>query len=106
MFQTEVVEKIKTHLMFNNLFSDNRAVYEIMWKNMVQSHKPQMTIWRMRIACCITKAKHSLSFSLFPLLSEYVILIVFPRRQCLRERTRMLRYTYLACLVSLYTTWK
>jgi len=30
-------------------FSENRAVYEIMWKNVVQPDSPQ-TIWRMRIA--------------------------------------------------------
>jgi adenine-specific DNA methylase len=36
MFQTEVVEKIKTHFMLNYFFLENRAVYEIMWKNTVQ----------------------------------------------------------------------
>ena len=57
MFQTKVVEIIKTHFMFNNFFSENRAVYEIMWKIMVEPDRPQMTIiWRMRIACWITKA--------------------------------------------------
>jgi hypothetical protein len=25
-----------THFMFNNIFLENRAVYEVMWKNMVQ----------------------------------------------------------------------
>ena len=29
-----------------------------MWKNMVNPDRPQMTIWRMRIACCIPKATH------------------------------------------------
>ena len=33
-----------------------RDVYEIMWKNIVQPDRPQMAIWRMRIACWITKA--------------------------------------------------
>jgi hypothetical protein len=32
MFQIKVVEKIKTLFMFNNFFSENGAVYEIMWK--------------------------------------------------------------------------
>jgi hypothetical protein len=45
MFQTEVVEKVKTHMLFSVLFfSENRAVYEIMWKNMVEPDRPQMTI--------------------------------------------------------------
>ena len=48
----KVVEKIKTHFMLNNIFFFlNRAVYEIMWKNMVQPDRPQMTIWPMLTAC-------------------------------------------------------
>jgi len=31
--------------------------------------------------------------------SEYVILIAFPRQRCLRERTSLLRYTYIGCVV-------
>jgi hypothetical protein len=31
--------------------------------------------------------------------SDYVILIAFPRQQCLCERASMLRYMYIACLV-------
>jgi hypothetical protein len=42
MFQTKVVDKIKS--MFNNFFSENLAVYEIMFKNMVEPERPQMTI--------------------------------------------------------------
>jgi hypothetical protein len=34
MFQTEVVEKIKTHILCSVSFSPkNRVVYEIKWKN-------------------------------------------------------------------------
>jgi hypothetical protein len=35
MFQTEVLQKNKTHFIFNNLFSGNLAFYEIMWKYMI-----------------------------------------------------------------------
>ena len=52
--------------MFNNFSPENLAVYVIMWKNTVQWARPQMTIWRMRIACWIPKATHT--------HSEYVIL--------------------------------
>jgi hypothetical protein len=39
------VEKIKTHIFMSyNLFSENCAVYEIMWKYMVQLDRPQVTI--------------------------------------------------------------
>jgi hypothetical protein len=37
-------------------FPENLAVYEIVWKNIVERDRPQMTIWRMCIACWITKA--------------------------------------------------
>ena len=48
-FQTKVLEKIKVHTSCSILFPENHAVYEIMWKNMVQPDA-QMKIWRMRIA--------------------------------------------------------
>ena len=51
IFRTKVVEKIEAHFMFNNIFSEISAVYENTWKNFVESERPQMTIWRMRIAC-------------------------------------------------------
>ena len=42
--------------MFRNFFSpENRAVYDIMSKNMVEPERPQMTIWR-RVVCLIIKA--------------------------------------------------
>ena len=60
MFQTKVVEKIKTHFMFNNFFSsENRAVCEIMWENTAQRDRTHVTIWRMCIACWIPKATYT-----------------------------------------------
>ena len=35
---------------------ENRAVYEKMLKNIVERDRPQMTIWRMGIACWIPEA--------------------------------------------------
>jgi len=29
-----------THFVFSNFFPENRAVYEIMWKNMVEPDRP------------------------------------------------------------------
>jgi hypothetical protein len=40
-------------------FPLNRAVYEIMWKSIRERDGPQMTIWRMRIACWIPKATNT-----------------------------------------------
>jgi len=54
MVKKKTVEKIKTHFMFNIFFFfENRDGYQIMWKNIVEQGRPQMTIWRMRIACQI-----------------------------------------------------
>jgi hypothetical protein len=61
MFQTNVVEKIKTHILCSVtfIFLENRAVYEKMWKNIVERGRPQMTVWRMRIACWICMATNT-----------------------------------------------
>ena len=67
-------------------------VYEIMWKDIVDPGRAQMTIWRMRIACWIPKATNA--------HSEYVILVTFLLQQWLYERTSILRNTYyIACVV-------
>jgi hypothetical protein len=50
-----------------------------------------MTIWRMRIACWLTKATNT--------HSERVIIIAFPMQQWLHERASLLRYTFIVCLV-------
>jgi len=42
--QTKVAEKIKIHLLNSTLFPENRVVHDVMWKNMVQPDRPQMTI--------------------------------------------------------------
>jgi len=54
-FSDEYVEKI--NFVFSNL--QNHAVYEIMWKNVVEPDRPQMTIWRMLIACWVPKAANT-----------------------------------------------
>jgi len=71
MFQTRFVEKIKMNGLWSIiLFFENLAVYEIRWKNILVPGRPQMTIWRTSIACCIPKLTNS--------LSEYVMLIGCP----------------------------
>ena len=55
MFQATAVEKIKTYFVLKNFF-ENCAVHDIMWKNIVQSDKPQVTVWRSHIICWILKA--------------------------------------------------
>jgi hypothetical protein len=53
-------ENPNTHFTFINFFVENRVVYEIMWTNVVEPNKPQMAIWRMRIACWIPRLQHIL----------------------------------------------
>ena len=72
-------------------FFFNRAFYETMRKN-VQSDKPQMTMWRMRIRCWIPTVGNT--------HSEYVMITAFPLQQYFHKLASMLRYTYTACLVS------
>jgi len=45
--------------MLNNIFFRNRAVYGIMWENVVEPDRLQMTIWRMRIAFWLPKAPNT-----------------------------------------------
>jgi hypothetical protein len=56
MFQTKVVEEIKT---VTSPPPENRAVYEVKCKNFVRPGKPQMTKWRMRNARWIPKATNT-----------------------------------------------
>jgi len=84
-------ENQNTHFVFNNFFFFRKsAVYEIMWKNVAERGRPQMTIWRMRIACCITKATNT--------HRGCVILTVFPLNSEGTNRSGCFKYT--ACLVS------
>jgi len=59
MFQTNFVEKFKTHSLCSVMFSENRDIYETKWTNILESGRPQMTIWRMRIAFWINKATNT-----------------------------------------------
>jgi hypothetical protein len=52
-------------------------------KHIVEPDMPQMTIWRMRIACWTPNATNT--------NKEYVILIVFPLQKWLHERASVLR---------------
>ena len=57
--------------MFDNIspHPENSTIYEIMLENIVDPDRPQMPIWRMRIACWIPKIRHA--------NTHYVTLIAF-----------------------------
>jgi hypothetical protein len=76
MFQTKVVEKIKTQIR------DNVEKY-----GTIRQATHDNITRRMRFACWLIKATDT--------QPEYVILIAFPRQQWLLERVSMLHYTYM-----------
>ena len=101
--------------MFNNFFPENRTVYEIVSKNVVETEGLQMmsqygayvlhaglarlyarirmhTPSRPGIHMHARTRKHAHR-------NQYVILIAFPQQQWFRKRASLLRYTYIACLV-------
>ena len=73
MFQINVVEKTKTHFVLSNICFENRAVYEIMWKNIVEPGMPHVIVRCMRITCWIPKTTNT--------HSDYVIIMFFPLQQ-------------------------
>ena len=77
MFETKVVEKVKTHFMLNKVFFFSKIVSGA-------GHILQYG------ACVLHAAYLRLHTHTH---SEYVILIAFPLQQRLHERTLMLRYT-------------
>ena len=82
------IENQNTHFVINNFFFENTTLSEIMWKNIAEPGWPQMTIWCMRIACWMPKAKNT--------HWQYVILIDFPLQHWLQERASILT-VYLHC---------
>jgi len=90
MFQTNYVEKIKTHVLCLVTFSENRAVYVNVEKyGRARQAIDDHIIQRMCFACWIPKATNT--------PPEYVILTAFPLQQWLRELVLLLRL-YVHCL--------
>ena len=82
--------KIHMFAFINFIFRKSCRLWD-MWQNVIVRGRPQMTMWRMRIACWIPKATNT--------HSEYAVLIVFVLQQWLHERASLLRYTNIDCLV-------
>ena len=85
-----------THFVFSNFFFfESSAVYEIMWKNIVWRGRPQITIWCMRIACCIPRVTNTHSHT-HRLCNTHCY---FTATMVARTRLIVLRYMCTACLV-------
>ena len=70
IFQKKTLQRKSKHT-FDIFYVENRAVYKLMGKHMLESDSPQITTWRMRISCWITTVTDT--------HSEHVILTAFPR---------------------------
>jgi hypothetical protein len=94
MFQTKVIEEIKTHFWFSVtfFFFENRVVRVITCKNIVERGRPKMSIWRMRIVC------GNQSLQIHTQIVKYSLLF-----QCtngyINAPQRCVIRTYIACLV-------
>jgi hypothetical protein len=82
-------------------FPENRADYVIMWKQFVAPDRPTMTarVHTHTKQYTQTHTHTTHTHTQTHTLSEYVLLIAFPRQQRLRERASLLPYTHIACLV-------
>jgi len=88
---------MKTHFVFpESPPPENLAVYE-MCKNVLDLDRPQMTLWRMFLACGTPKATNT--------HSECVILIAFPLKQWLHRGASILHCTHTACLVRYFSNF-
>jgi hypothetical protein len=89
MFQIEVVEKIKTHIIYSITFYECHAMFELV--NVEKYDRAILAtngniIRPMRFACWMATATNT-------------ILTAFPRQHWLPERASVLRFTYIACLI-------
>ena len=70
-----IAEKMKTHILCSVTSGspppENRALCEVMWKNIVEPEWQQMTIWGMRVAYRVPKSTNT--------HSEYVIFTAVSR---------------------------
>jgi hypothetical protein len=110
------INKIETHILCSiTFFPESRFVYEIMSKNMVE---PDVTIWRKRVACWISKAtcthahahahtpghphKHPPHLRTHTCAHRKIChTYCFSSAAVDRERASVLRCTYIACLFNI-----
>jgi hypothetical protein len=71
-------ENQNTHFVFSNFFPENLAVYENMWRNIVERCRIEMTTWSMRIACWITKATNTIIRCIY---CVYIYIYMQPKTQ-------------------------
>ena len=107
----EVVEKIKTRILYSvTFFSENCTVYDIFPKNMAKTEKPHMTsqygayalhagLARLHTLTYSHAHAHTAGYQHARTHRSISNTYCFSMARIIRERTSMLRYTYINCLV-------
>jgi hypothetical protein len=90
-------ENKNTHFIFNYLFIRKSCLFKIMWKNIVESNRTQMKIWRMCILGYIPKSTNTQ-----PQHTQHLLL--FHCNNGCKNASQCYIYTYFDCLASLSTT--
>ena len=104
-------ESENTYFMFNNFFSENRTVCEIMLKNVVETEAPQMTshgpyalhakVARLHALTCVhtaTRPGNHMHARMHTQTNKQYLLL--STATMIHERTSMLRYNpYIAYIV-------
>ena len=91
IFQTKVVEKIQTHVLYSVIFFPKSC---LLWANVETSCRAGQATWQY--GALVLHA----GFLRIQTHTQNIILIAFLLQQWLQERTSLLRHTYTACLVS------
>ena len=91
MFQTNVVEKIKTHILWSLYFFSKIVPFMRKCGKILQSGAGH----RWQYGACALLA----GYVRLQRRTQYATLIAVPLQRLLHERTSVLRYTYSACLV-------
>jgi len=91
--------------MFVNFFSENGAIYDVIWKNIAEPNRPLMTLWRMRIPCWIPKAANTHCWK-----GQYLMLFNYNvgarTRLTVTFFIRFLSFNFILVLDFLFYFWK
>jgi hypothetical protein len=96
-FRHKLQKNQNTHFMFSNPFSENRAVYEVMWRNMVsrEGHRYENIIRRRKGA--IRKADNERYRHAFRIFNSYCFSMA-----TVVTRTRLNVTLYVRCLSCMF----
>lgn len=64
---------------------------------------PQVAVWRMRIESWIIKAKGARTRAHTDTHTQHAMLTAFPQRQWLHDHALIVTFTYIGCLVAVYS---